>query len=413
MPARGRSSIAVRVIAAVALCLPLANWADGDAADALTAAISSATPIANLRLRSETVGQNGFEADANAVTMRARLGFRTGAAWDTSLLAEGNVDWPLEGHYNSTTNHRVQYPVVADPEDHALNRLELVNASLPDTTVTLGRQRIDLDDQRFIGSVGFRQNEQTFDSVRVANHSIRHLTLDFTYFDQVNRVFGHDSPVGRFTGSSYLAHAAYSTPIGMVTGFGYWLAFRQDPADSTRTVGVRVAGSRKRGGWSLRYEAGYAHENPYAANPLQFADDYYAGAVTLGFAGVSLGGGVEVLGGDGVKGFATPLATLHKFDGWADVFLATPANGVEDRYASIGASLARVSVFDRLTVTAVYHDFQAARLGLHYGTEGDLQVLGRWHRLIGIVAFADYARDHFATDVHKLWLEIDYSLSDD
>jgi len=402
----------MRAIGAVTLCLPLATWSDGDVADTLTTAISSATPIVNLRLRSETVGQDGFADDANAVTMRARLGLQTGVAWDTSLLAEGNFDWPLEGRYNSTTNHRVRYPVVADPEDYALNRLELVNTSLPDTSVTLGRQRIDLDDQRFIGSVGFRQNEQTFDSIRVVNHSIRDLALDFTYLDRVNRVFGHDSPIGRFTGNSYLAHAAYSTPVGVVTGFGYWLAFRQDPADSTRTVGVRVAGSRKRGGWSFRYEAAYAHENPYAANPLHFADDYYAGAATVGFDGLSLGGGVDVLGGDGVKGFTTPLATLHKFDGWADVFLTTPANGVVDRYASVGASVARVAVFDRLTVTAVYHDFQAARLGAHYGTEGDLQVLGRWHRLVGIVAYADYAHDRFATDVHKLWLEIEYSLND-
>ena len=404
---------AVRVIVAVALCLPLAARADDGATDPPAAAITSATPIVNLRLRSETVGQDGFADEAHAVTLRARLGFQTGEAWNTSLLAEGDFNRPLDGRYDSTTNHRLGYPIVADPTNTALNRLELVNTALPDTNVTLGRQRINLDDQRFVGSVGFRQNEQTFDSLRVANHAIRNLTLDVTYLDRVNRVFGRDSPVGHFTGSSYLAHAAYRTPIGELTGFGYWLAFHQDLADSSRTVGARFRGGRKWDRWTLRYAAAYAHQDPYGENPLHFAADYYAGAVTLGRGGASLGGGIEVMGGDGVKGFTTPLATLHKFDGWADVFLTTPVNGVEDRYASLGYSVARFVALDRLTVTAIYHDFRAARLGLHYGTEGDLQVLGRWHRVTGIVAFADYARDRFASDTRKLWLEIDYSLNDE
>ncbi len=413
MPVSTRTPTRTRVIGAVALCLPLAAWADGSAPADVAAAIAAATPIVNLRLRSETVGQDGLADDASAVTMRARLGFQTGAAWETSLLAEGNFNWPLDGRYNSTTNHRNGYPIVPDPADHALNRLELVNTTLPDTRVTIGRQRIDLDDQRFVGSVGFRQNEQTFDSMRIANRSIRNLTVDFTYLDRVNRVFGRDSPVGHFTGNSYLVHAAYRTPIGVLTGFGYWLAFRQDLADSTRTVGGRFAGRRRWNGWSLRYDAAYAYQGPYADNPLRFAADYYAGALTVGVAGVSVAGGIEVMGGDGVKGFTTPLATLHKFDGWADVFLTTPANGVADRYASFGYSVARLLALDRLVLTAAYHDFQAARSGLHYGTEGDLQVLGRWHRVTGIVAYADYARDRFANDTHKLWLEIDYSLNDE
>ncbi len=77
-----------------------------------------------------------------------------------------------------------------------MNRLQLTNTSLPDTTLTLGRQRINLDDQRFVGNVGWRQNEQTYDGFRVVNKSIPNLTVDVTYFDQVNRVFGKESPVG-------------------------------------------------------------------------------------------------------------------------------------------------------------------------------------------------------------------------
>ena len=38
----------------------------------------------------------------------------------------------------------------------------------------------------------------------------------------------------------------------------------------------------------------------------------------------------ESLEGNGARGFSTPLATLHAFQGWADVFLNTPADGVDD-----------------------------------------------------------------------------------
>ena len=70
---------------------------------------------------------------------------------------------PLKSDYNSTTNGKTTYPAVADPETYEINRLQLTNTRIPMTTVTLGRQRIVLDDQRFVGNVGWRQNEQTFD----------------------------------------------------------------------------------------------------------------------------------------------------------------------------------------------------------------------------------------------------------
>jgi hypothetical protein len=43
-----------------------------------------------------------------------------------------------------------------------------------------------------------------------------------------------------------------------------------------------------------------------------------------------------VLGSDeAMYGFSTPLATLHKFNGWADQFLNTPKEGLVDLYASV------------------------------------------------------------------------------
>ena len=49
--------------------------------------------------------------------------------------------------------------------------------------------------------------------------------------------------------------------------------------------------------------------------------------------GWRIGGGYEVLGADdgaALTSFQTPLATLHKFQGWADKFLTTPPNGIRE-----------------------------------------------------------------------------------
>ena len=170
--------------------------------------LADAKPILDTRLRFESVEQDGVAQTAEAITLRGRLGFESGKIAGTALLAEGEFIRPIVEDYNSTINGNGVYPIVADPRSSELNRLQLTNTSLPLTSVTVGRQRIVLDDHRFVGNVGWRQNEQTFDAIRVVNKSVSHLTLDVTYLNQVNRVFGRDSAQGRYYGDSVLANAS-------------------------------------------------------------------------------------------------------------------------------------------------------------------------------------------------------------
>jgi hypothetical protein len=347
-------------------------------------ALRESRPIIDLRLRSETVDQQGMAEDAEAMTLRGRLGFETGKAWNTTLLAEADLLWPWDTHYNSTVNGKTGYPVVADAETYEVNRLQLTNTSIANTTITLGRQRINLDDQRFVGNVGWRQNEQTYDGLRVVNRSIRNLTIDVTYFDQVNRVFGRESPVGRFHGSSYLTNVAYQLrPTLKVTGFAYLTSFDEAPRDSAETVGVRLSGDQPVSKVKLAWFASFARQ-------------------------YSLGAGYEMLDGNGVRGFSTPLATLHKFDGWADKFLTTPPNGLERRYVTAGYTKKGLGILDTVSATAVYHDFNSDRLGIDYGSEVDLQLTAKYRRFNLLLKYADYNADTFATDTDKYWLQIDY-----
>lgn len=407
----------IRLFVAAAMAACTAAHAEGFGP--IGGAFSEAKPIFDTRLRYEGVDQDPMAHEAEAMTLRTRLGFETGKAWETTLLVEGELLWPLDSHYNSTTNNETQYPVVADPESYEINRLQLVNTRIPATTVTLGRQRIALDDQRFIGNVGWRQNEQTFDALRVVNKTVANLTFDVSYVEQVNRIYGKKSNQGRFEGDSVFANVAYQFPIGKLTGYGYTLKFDRiagAPAtvrdvglrDSSETVGLRFAGERPLSKIKVAYAAAYATQEDAGGNPLNFDNDYYLAELTGTYRQYSLGVGVEVLEGNGVKGFTTPLATMHKFQGWADKFLTTPANGIDDRYVNAGVILKGVGPLDTLTAQASYHWYDAERIALDYGTEINLQVQAKWRRFLGTLKYADYRADRLMTDTDKFWVQLDY-----
>jgi len=388
--------------------------------DPVKGAIGETRLIADARLRSEIVDQEPFGEDASALTLRLRLGFETGKAWNTALLVEGDGIVPLREHYNSTTNGRTAFPVVADPEGYEFNRLQLTNTSIVDTTLTLGRQRIILDDHRFVGNVGWRQNEQTFDGLRVVNKHIAKTTIDLSYLNQVNRIFGPrglpGANNGRLTGDFVLANMAYQTGIGKLTGFGYFLDF--DPStgpltEDTRTLGLRLAGDKPLAKIRLAYTLSWATQQDSGNNPLDFSNDYYFAALTGSYRNYSLGGGYEVLQGDGIKGFSTPLATLHKFAGWADKFLGTPVNGLADAYLEAGYQKKGVGPLDTLALLTSWHSFNSERGSTYYGRELDAQLQGKYRRFTGIVKYADYNAAGTALpgarDTSKLWVEVDYT----
>jgi hypothetical protein len=384
----------------------------------LKSAMSETKLILDTRLRTEDVDQAGIANDANATTLRARLGFETGKVWGTSLLVEGEAVVPLEDDYrpDPMVPDMVTYPVVADPESYEFNRVQLVNTSIPGTTLTLGRQRILLDDQRFVGNVGWRQNEQTFDAFRIVNKSIKNLVLDATYLDQVNRVFGKDSPQGEYQGDSALLNASYQTKAGKFSGFGYLLEFDSIPGvpaavrDSTSTYGLRFAGEAPVGKVKLAYIASWATQSDYADNPLSFDLDYVLAEVTASYKQFGLGAGMEVLDGNGAKGFTTPLATLHKFQGWADKFLATPANGIEDTYVNVVANLKALGGLDTLGVVLSYHDYEAEQVSADYGSEWNASIAAKLKKVSFMLKYADYREGVLASarDTEKFWMQVEF-----
>lgn len=389
-------------------------------ANPIPGAFGESKPIVDIRLRYESVDQVPFAEDAQATTARARLGFETGKAWSTAMLLEGEFVGALQGDYNSTTNGKTTLPVVADPKVTQVNRFHFTNTSITNTTLTLGRQRINIDDQRFVGNVGWRQNEQTFDALRVINKPLAPLTLDVTYSNRVNRIFGEDSTQGAYKGDMFLANAAYQFKPVKVTVFGYFLDFGDTKTsalaaargDSTSTLGMRIAGTQPIGATKLAYAVSFANQKDYGDNTLDFSNDYYTVDLGLTYRQWSFGLGVEDLGGNGTKGFTTPLATLHKFQGWADKFLTTPANGINDKYVSAGYLAKGVGPFDTVAVTAAYHAYETSRLDTDLGNETNVQVAAKYQRFTGTLKYADYSADAGTPaayrDTKKLWAQLEY-----
>ena len=323
--------------------------------------------ILNMRLRYETVDQDGLAQTASAATLRTRLGFETPRRNGFSVLLEGENTTHLTGDFADTITPSPGYPVIADPEVTELNRAQLSWRGGPDATVTLGQQWFAMGDQRFAGPVGFRQNSQSVDALRVSSGTLWPVTLDYAYIDRVHRIFGDDHPLGEFDSASHAGEARMDTPLGEVAAFALLLDFDNAPALSSQTLGLRLSGTRA----AIAYRLEVANQADYGSNTGDFDLTYVRAEADYRTDRFSVGGGVEVLGGDGTQGFQTPLATLHKFQGAADVFLSTPADGLRDihvrgswRFPDADPGPAHLSF--------AWHDFRSDDGDFRYGSELDL-----------------------------------------
>src|SRR5690606_16290967 len=153
------------IAAAVALAATAAQAQDFGAPVAIGEGVTL-DPIFAARVRYETVDQGTIAENADAVTARVRAGLELKAS-GFAVLGEVESTLAIVGDYNDTIpgNGIEPFPTVADPENIELNRLQ-VSYMRNGTGATIGRQRIVLDNARFVGNVGWRQNEQTYDAVR-------------------------------------------------------------------------------------------------------------------------------------------------------------------------------------------------------------------------------------------------------
>lgn len=368
----------------------------------------------DLRYRFEYVDQKNLTETAEADTVRTRIGYLAPAFRGLRAFAEYEGNQDIFGNdYNSTWNDKTRHPVIADPQKNEVNQLWIAYSGLPATVLKVGRQRIALDNHRFIGNVVWRQLEQTYDAVTIANTSLPDTTITVGYIwkvqDSTSRTIGLNAPI--------LNIAYTGFPYGKLVVHGEWLDYdnRNESfptrtfntlTNSTQTVGIRFDGATPiTDEIKALYAAEYAWQEDYADNPKDFKVDYRLAEGGLDLWSFVVKGAFEELSSDRGQGFRTPLATLHAFQGWADKFLVTPPDGVRDVYGTVKTSLYGVDLW------FVYHDFRDDTGSVRYGEEFDVQVEKKFGRHYALLfKFADYNSSNpraFAgnVDTQKWWLQ--------
>jgi len=263
-----------------------------------------------------------------------------------------------------------------------INQAWVSYSGIPDTAVKAGRQRVILDNARFVGNVGWRQTEQVYDALVVANTSLPDTTLIYGYVTRAYTIVGGDP-----ASQSHLINVSYNgLSFGKITGYAYLLDLKHDGVSDS---------------FDLLYHLEFANQSEYA-NSTDAVDTTYT-KLELGgsFAGVTAKIGQETLGSndDGTYGFQTPLATKHAFNGWADQFLVTPQKGLVDSYFSIGGKPMGVKLL------AVYHTYTTDKDGDDLGKELNLLAAKKFGPYSVGLKYANYTDDTPAEDdVTKTWL---------
>ncbi|MDP3877544.1 MAG: alginate export family protein [Methylobacter sp.] len=365
----------------------------------------------DLNYRYENVDQDrGPQKTANANTARLRAGLLSPTFYGFQGYAEYEGNLAMQEDFNSTRNGNTAYSTVADPEKSELNQLWISYDGIPDTVIKGGRQRIKLDDDRFIGNVGWRQMETTFDSVLVThnNQQLFGLTINAGYIGNVQTFTATNEHI-----EAPILNISYKVgDYGNLIAYGYWLDYteRENYEKSSQTYGLRMSNFKKPGdslklsdNYGLVYTAEWAYQEDYGHGATRYDTsriNLMGGITAYNF---TFQGAVEQLDGKGAnKTFDTPLGTNHAFQGWADLFLITPRDGIRDVSGAVHTVLDRGDV----VLTGVYHDFTDDSGSLHYGKEWDFQATKKFGKHYSLLAkYAYYDADQFGTDTQKIWVQ--------
>ena len=348
-----------------------------------------------LRYRFEFVDDDAVEDSGYASTLRTVLHYTT-------------PDWHHLGAFlqfkdvsdlGATNQHSVDgRPAIPDPPNTSVEQFYASYDGLTDTDFKLGMQEIDLDQQRFVGAVAWRQTHQTFDSFRVIQKSIPRTTWTYAYVDKANTI------TTRVDGmTTHLFNAGVNImDVGTLTPYIYSIDYDSDSRAefSTISYGLRWRGTCDPGnGWKFPYHAEYAQQNDTGSNPDDVEAMYYRLEAEAKREKWWARIGYEVLGGSVEDGqFNTPLATLHKWNGWADKFLVTPDDGLQDLYLGGGGKVGPVSL------VGFYHHFSSDSESLTYGQELDAQASYKapWKQVFAL-KLAYYDADDLKEDTLKVW----------
>lgn len=376
------------------------------------------------RYRFEYVEQPVFSNPARASTLRLRPGLESGHVWGFRFGVEGDFVVEVgDDEFNNTINGQVNFPVVVDVESAEVNQAYVESHHLPGVVLSGGRYRKNIDNMRYIGSVDWRQNDQTFDGATALITALQDTELFYGYIGNVNRIFSDRAPNGapndgNLESNIHLVNAKFKKLPGLnaaLTGYVYLLDIKDRAGLSNASYGLHLNGKHKiSDGITFNYYAEYARQQDYGNQPVPYNADYVRLAPGITVHGLTTTLVYEKLGSDnGVIAFQTPLATGHVFNGFADIFLATPAAGLEDYFIDVTYKAANLppslKFLNGLLLKAQYHEFRSEIGNIDFGHEFDFYAkLPLPHSLYAELKYANYKAENFAVDTEKVIFGLGY-----
>jgi hypothetical protein len=371
----------------------------------------SVVPSIDVRARYEFADIDGFDA-SHAATLRARPGLR----WDVpggflTTFVEGGYNFVAVGDYHGgapgATPDDPANSTIADPRNAALNQAWVMIGPCDGLSAKLGRQRLIHDDAAFLGNVGWRQNEQTFDAASLTWQPSGAWRVDYAWIGRVNRIFGQKAD-GIFRSLDTNIHAldathAMASGIELGASFQY-MDFHDTAATGldNRTLGARASGKSAIADW--RADLSWQDR----AGPGDANDAWrFRITATRDFGGHRIRAGIEHLD----RGFQSPLATLHALNDYADATAGRRAAGTHGGLTDTHLAHTFAMPWGGLELTNKLHAFGDNAVGTGVGAAWDLVLtmpMGNHAKAMLKSMWFD-ARDARYQDTRRVALQIEVS----
>ncbi len=264
-------------------------------------------------------------------------------------------------------------PIIPDAGGADLNQA-YVGMDFDSVHLKLGRQKINWDDQRFIGGNGFWQNEQTFDAALATVKFLSNSQFSYAYIGNVNRIFGDradkyldsndqgygnpsversPSLLGDHKHHTHIAQLAFNEwDYSQIVAYGYHMDNLTMPSASNNTLGANYTFTYKWDSIKYRLKIESALQKQPESNSNAMLP-YYLLDANVGVNRIEFSARYEVLGHKDDVNFITPLGSAHDFQGASNEIQNYMKWGVKD--ASLGISV-RATPFK---IEAQYHQFFA------------------------------------------------------
>ena len=345
----------------------------------------------------------------------------------STLLELDYVELGWENQFSNGANFNNFKPVIPDVGGFDLNQA-LLRWELTNTwQLTAGREALNWGNERFIGTNGFWQNEQTLDVLGFRYRFGDASYVSYRYLDNANRINGDDAGkrlnpsdsnfdanngvrppafLGDHEHDSHLLFAEIKEWDHSLVQLYYFDMNINDALPlSNQTLGARYEYKGRINRWRTQAHGELALQERGEVNSGQYMPYYNLGA-GAGLGSSELSVQFELLGESNNVGFVTPLSSLHDMNGWADKFLLTPGSGLQDY------SVQYIWRSSPWKLDARYHLFNKADNGDFIGHELDLSLTFKFDQDNQLLlTFADFqTADSSYDDERRVFLQFVHNL---